>query len=152
MSASAALVLRDDPALALLVTPATVGHALDAVRRVVVALGLDVDADRASALAILLCDAPEPWTVAALDAAARALSYDVWFRETVRFGGTVTPADFERMRSDEHAPASVQAVRLHTYAEAVAACQKAGATPIPTALFEMVPVEGGKPLWRPLAA
>jgi len=153
LAGTAALALRDDPALAPLVTAATVGHALDAVRRVVVALGLDVDAHRIAALAALLADAPESWTVAALDAAASALCFDTWFRETVRFGGTVTPADFERMRTGESAAPGVAAARLHTYAEAVAACHKAGVVDgVPTALFDLVPVEGAKPLWRRKAA
>lgn len=148
-----ALALRDDPALAPLVTRATVQDALAAVRRVVVLLGLDVDAERIAVLAAALAgDEDAPWTVAALQAAAAALGKDVWFRETVRYGGTLTPADFERMRQGETAPASVQAAQLHTYAEAVAACHKVGATPVPTALFDMVPVPDAKPLWRRKAA
>lgn len=85
-------------ALAMIET-ATVGDAAQAVGAVMSALGHEMAADRIRFVAEVV--AAGDWTRAEIRAAVNVLARDTKLRDHIRYGGTITPADFEGARSGE---------------------------------------------------
>jgi hypothetical protein len=120
--------VADDPAVALvggslsqaevdrLEQSATVRDAAQAVARVCALHGHEASAERVATLASALADPEERWTQPELAAAARALARCPRLGEAIRYGRTVTLADFERMRSGD---AGAGRERLVGYYEAL---------------------------------
>lgn len=77
-------------------TPATADDALVALGHVSAALGHVLQADRMDYLAEII--ASGDWTRAELRAAVGVLSRSTTLRDAIRFGRTITPADFEEAR------------------------------------------------------
>lgn len=148
---------------------ATVEDAEAAVGVVMAALGHAMEPDRIATVAMIV--ASTDWMQAELVEAARALAVDPKLRDSLRYGGTITPADFEDVRrgtetKDEDRILTtisgfalrVRRQRLYTYAEAFGLWNAAGAVgPLADsfdatcsgAMFEPVRVEGeDKPRWR----
>ena len=154
--------------------PATVEDAEDALALVMGALGHRMDPGRIATVALIL--AGSGWTRAELDAAARVLAVSPKLRDALRYGGTLTPADFEDVRRGEERTERdeegeervittlrgyalrVKRERLFTYAEAMGVWTSAGSpgrfgdsvqAEYADAMFTPVRVEGQeKPLWR----
>lgn len=150
-----------------LTTPATVNDCEEAVAIVLGAFGVgpgpDADpierqryAERIHELAEILATAP--WTRGEFIAAAHQLTFSVKLRDEIRFGRTLTPADFREVIEGDKPHESIKRHRLYTYHEAMDRWQRMGNPGIfsapngrddSRAVFEPVWVEGReKPLWR----
>lgn len=78
---------------------ATVQDAEEAVVAVMSALGHEMAPDRIGYVAEIV--AAGDWTRAEIRATVNVLARDTKLRDHIRFGGTITPADFEGARSGE---------------------------------------------------
>ena len=91
----------------------------------------------------VLASAAEPWSVAALREAARALASSPELDDKIRYGRPITPADFERVRRGDEKRVGegdemrvittrsgyalkVARAKLYTYAEALGIWKSAG--------------------------
>lgn len=79
--------------------PATVHDAAQALGAVMSALGHEMAADRIRFVAEVV--AAGDWTRAEIRAAVNVLARDTKLRDHIRYGGTITPADFEGARAGE---------------------------------------------------
>ena len=105
--------------------------------------GHEASAERVATLAAALSDPEERWTQPELEAAARALARCPRLGEAIRYGRTVTLADFERMRTGD---AGAGRERLVGYYEALRQWQRAGSPGrFPGSLFEVVARRGEGP-------
>lgn len=126
---------------AAMMEAATVDDALDALAAVMGALGHRMDAGRIQTVALVVAD--QGWTKAELRAATRALASSPALRDHIRYGGTITPADFEAARTSEERTVgegeerrqiitirgyalTVRRGRLYRHAEAFALWQQMG--------------------------
>lgn len=82
-----------------MVERATVSDAVEAVAAVMSALGHEMAPDRIRFVAEVV--AAGDWTRAEVRAAVNVLARDTKLRDHVRYGGTITPADFEGARAGE---------------------------------------------------
>ena len=122
---------------------ATVQGAAQAVARVCALHGHEASAERVATLASALADPEERWTQPELESAARALARCPRLGEAIRYGRTVTLADFERMRTGD---AGAGRERLVGYYEALRQWQRAGSPGrFPGSLFEVVARRGEGP-------
>lgn len=125
-------------------TPATVEDCVGAVSMVASAVACTLDADRVAMLAEIV--AGGDWTRAELRAAVGVLARSTDLRDALRYGRTLTAADFEearagqarKVRDDETGEErvivtlkgyalKVRQARLYTHAEALALWTSAGA-------------------------
>ena len=82
-----------------MVETATLDDAMDAVGAVMSALGHEMAAERIRFVAEVV--AAGDWTRAEIRAAVNVLARSTKLRDHIRFGGTITPADFEGARVGE---------------------------------------------------
>lgn len=108
--------------------PVRFEHALAAVSKAAALHGTGMDEDRIETLAEALADPAEDWTVTELEAAAREVGRSPEVRDAIRFGRTISLADFEAARSDERGEAGrrIAKQRLFSHASALARWQRAG--------------------------
>lgn len=148
---------------------ATLDDAEAAIGIVMGALGHRMDAGRIATVAMIL--AASDWTPAELNEAAKVLATDPKLRDSLRYGGTITPADFEDVRRGEETDDGERTIttirgyalrvkreRLMDYQEAMGLWTAAGCPGVfgnalgarfDGAMFEPVVVEGeGRPRWR----
>lgn len=155
-----------------MVEDATMADVSIALKVVMAAHGREMDPGRIKTVAMLILD--QGWKRAELEAASRVLASDPGLRDTLRYGGTITPADFETVRrADEKTVGEgedkrvivtrsgfalkVARARLYDYAEAMGIWRAAGESGpfgtdsgrYPDAMFEAVKVEGQeRVMWR----
>lgn len=117
---------------------------LDVLAYLALVVGIDLPEDRRAAIALALQG--QGWTVGELKLAAVALSVDPTLDDKIRYGGTVTPADFMRLRGDPASP--VAGGKLYTYHEALRLWDIRGNPgTFPETLFRPVPTDDGQ-RWR----
>lgn len=120
--------------------PAGEGLVLQAIDQVTLSMGIAISAERQAAMALALLS--ESYTEAEIQMAARDLCSDTVLDDKLRFGYTLTPADFKRVIMGAGGEAARS--KLYTHAEALAWRDRHGRTDWP---FERVDVEG-KPMFR----
>lgn len=141
---------------------ATVEQALEAVTVVCAGQGIELGEERLATVAMMVAAAG--WKAAELREAAQVLALDPDLRDSVRYGRTLSPADFEAVRQGrvrrtedgevtEHTAASrrIARARLMSFNEARAAWQRMGSpgrfsdsrtVGYPDSAFEVVDVDG----------
>ncbi|MEO1633030.1 MAG: hypothetical protein AAFU38_19840, partial [Bacteroidota bacterium] len=150
-----------------MLTPATREDAEEAVMLVAGLLGHAVAPLRLNDLAPVI--AAQGWTVAEINMAARVLASDPKLRDHIRFGGTITPADFAEVRKGQETTVGydddrrvvttlsgfalqVRRSRLYGHAEALALWKAAGEPgrfansrqfTYPDAMFDLVDTPDG---------
>lgn len=122
---------------------------MQAINQVVLSMGLDVSPERKAAIALAVTGAG--YTAAQVKLAAQALCLDVDLDAKLRYGYTLTAADFRRVIEGE--AGEVAKARLYTYREACAFHGRQGEGAVWP--FEPVEVErrdgdgpSPKPMWR----
>lgn len=151
------------------IADATLADVAEALKAVMAAHGRAMDAGRIKTVALIVVD--QGWKRAELTAVTRVLASSPAVRDNLRYGGTLSPADFEEVRRiepqdtrlDEHTERTVTTVsgyaikvrreRLMSYGEMMSLWHATGGQggPWPTTadFAEAVHVEGeDKPRWR----
>ena len=103
-------------------TPAEAPELLEAVAHVALAVGIDIAPERRAYMATALAE--QGMSQAELRAVVRGLVASPELDDKIRYGRTLTVADFVRMRGDLEGPAAT--ARLLTWHEALRAWQRAG--------------------------
>jgi len=114
-----------------------------AFRQVKLSLGVEISPEREAAFLVTLL--PKGYTAGEVKIAASALCTCPVLDDKLRYGGTLTPADFRRMIEPDEAAA--KAGKLYAWHEAMAMWTKAGEpVPFPGSMFEWVDTDDGKRL------